>query len=119
MNRKKINKATRELIYNKYSGHCAYCGCKLSLKEMQVDHIESVWVAELKHKPINDSLDNYMPACRSCNFYKSTLSLENFREQIATLHKRLEKQFIYRLAKKYGMVEEKPMISFYFEEIDE
>ena len=60
-----------------------------------------------------------MPACRACNFYKGASSLEVFRGVVATLHERLEKQFIYRLAKKYGMVEEKPMVNFYFEEVEE
>lgn len=34
MNRKRI----RELVYSKYGGHCAYCGKKIDIKEMQIDH---------------------------------------------------------------------------------
>lgn len=34
MNRKRI----RELVYNKYGGHCAYCGKKIDIKDMQIDH---------------------------------------------------------------------------------
>ncbi len=34
MNRKQI----RELVYKKYDGHCAYCGKKIELKDMQIDH---------------------------------------------------------------------------------
>lgn len=40
--RKTINKKTRKLVFNKYNGHCAYCGCELTMKTMQVDHITSV-----------------------------------------------------------------------------
>ena len=34
-----ISKKTREIVYNKYNGHCAYCGCEIEMKDMQVDHI--------------------------------------------------------------------------------
>ena len=40
--RKPIPKKVREQIYEKYYGHCAYCGCEIEYKEMQVDHIDSV-----------------------------------------------------------------------------
>ena len=43
-NRKKIksqmNKNIRQAVYAKYNGHCAYCGCEIGYKDMQVDHIE-------------------------------------------------------------------------------
>lgn len=57
-----------------------------------------------------------MPACRMCNFYKSTLSIEDFRERVQTLLERLNKLFIYRLAIRYGLVvEHRQDIVFYFE----
>lgn len=65
-----------------------------------------------------NSIENYMPACRMCNFYKSTMSVESFRKQLETLPERLDKIFIYRLAKKYGIVKEKcENVKFYFEEV--
>lgn len=78
---------------------------------MQVDHIESVY----RCSGAND-IENYNPACRMCNFYKSTMSVEDFREQLGKLLSRLEKVFIFRLAKKYGLIREivEPVI-FYFE----
>ena len=42
MKRKPIPKQTRLTVYNKCNGHCAYCGCKLEYKDMQVDHITAV-----------------------------------------------------------------------------
>lgn len=109
--RKSISKATRLKVYEKYDGHCAYCGCTLELKDMQVDHIQSVYW----YNGAND-IENYNPACRMCNFYKSTMSVEDFREQLGKLLSRLEKVFIFRLAKKYGLIKEmdEPVI-FYFE----
>lgn len=109
--RKHISKSTRLKVYEKYNGHCAYCGCELALKEMQVDHIQSVYW----YDGAND-IENYNPACRMCNFYKSTMTVEDFRGQLGKLTSRLEKTFIYRLAKKYGVIQEveKPIV-FYFE----
>jgi DNA-directed RNA polymerase subunit RPC12/RpoP len=31
--RKQLTRAQRKEIYNKYNGHCAYCGCKILIKE--------------------------------------------------------------------------------------
>ena len=110
-NRKSISKHTRLKVYQKYNGHCAYCGCELALKEMQVDHIQSVYW----YDGAND-IENYNPACRMCNFYKSTMSVEDFREQLGKILSRLEKVFIFRLAKKYGLIREiKEPVIFYFE----
>lgn len=112
--RKPIPKKDRLAVYEKYNGHCAYCGCKLELKDMQVDHLLPVCLGG------TNSLDNYMPACRMCNFYKSTYPLEKFREQLDEIQSRLKREFIYRLALKHGLVEEvdKP-IKFYFERREE
>ena len=29
----------RQRVYDKYDGHCAYCGREIKMSEMQVDHI--------------------------------------------------------------------------------
>lgn len=36
--RKRLTPKEREFVYQKYGGHCAYCGCKIEKKDMQVDH---------------------------------------------------------------------------------
>lgn len=109
--RKTIPKKIRQKVYEKYDGHCSYCGCKMDYKEMQVDHVEALyWYGG------SDDISNYMPACRMCNFYKSTMTLEKFRERLQTITDRLEKEFIYRLAKNYGIIiENQKSIVFYFE----
>lgn len=114
MSRKRLSKTEREQILAKTNGHCAYCGCELTLKTMQADHIHSLYTGG------SNELDNYLPACRSCNFYKDTMTIEAFREQISLIPKRLnENIFIYRIALKFGLVKEisKP-IKFYFEEVE-
>ena len=42
MKRRKLTPAERREIYDKCGGHCAYCGQKISLKEMQADHVVSL-----------------------------------------------------------------------------
>lgn len=107
-----FSKKIRELVYNKFDGHCAYCGCKIELKDMQIDHIKS------KRNGGSDDIENLYPSCRACNFYKDTCSIEEFRGdfRLKGLIERLRKTFIFRLAEKYGMVETKEWDKkFYFE----
>jgi len=35
-----MTKKQRIKVYEKYNGHCAYCGKKIEYKDMQVDHID-------------------------------------------------------------------------------
>lgn len=119
MSRANIRKGVRKIVYDKYNGHCAYCGCELEYKDMQVDHMEAVYRAEYNGKQADNSIDNYMPACRMCNFYKSTYTIDLFREMISGIPERLKKVFIFRLAVKYGLIEIKDkLIRFYFEGSD-
>lgn len=106
-----MDKKTRQKVLDKYAGKCAYCGCDLTLATMQVDHIDA------KYRGGKDDISNYNPACRQCNFYKSTFDIETFRTQMKSLHDRLNKQFIYRLAVKYGIITENNFEKFYFERI--
>ncbi|HFD2052165.1 MAG: HNH endonuclease signature motif containing protein [Clostridium perfringens] len=113
--RKAIPKKVRQQVYKMYDGHCAYCGCELEYKDMQVDHVESLYW----YNGVNN-ISNYKPTCRVCNFYKSTFTLEEFRKELLKIRERLEKVFIYRLSKKYGLIEEVDKeIKFYFEEMGE
>ena len=48
--RKAISKAMRQQVYDSLNGHCGYCGCKITIKEMQVDHIEAVYLHEKELK---------------------------------------------------------------------
>lgn len=118
--RKPIPKKIRQQVYNMFDGHCAYCGCELEMKDMQVDHVESVFLTNYWNTMDSDELNNiknYMPACRACNFYKGSWKLEQFRENLTTmLYRNLAKNFNYKLLKKYELIKEdiKPVV-FYFE----
>lgn len=123
MKHKAIPKKIREQVYQKYNGHCAYCGCSLEYKDMQVDHIESLYSKSGYFGTIDDpnitqddNISNLMPSCRQCNYYKSANDIEGLRRMLKTLMERVKKPFIYRLAEKYGMVQEIEWDGkFYFE----
>ena len=121
--RKPLSPKVREAVYYKYDGHCAYCGKKLTTKEFQVDHLIPVQ-RERFGKYSEDQIecfDNYTPSCRVCNNYKRAHSLETFRRYIEEIPKKLDKNScIYRIGKKYNLIEDHPRkIKFYFEIIEE
>ena len=118
------NKEKRQQVYNKCLGHCAYCGVEITLKQMQVDHIQPHWhtfteqeASQVKIVKGSHDLDNLNPSCARCNKWKSTYSVEHFRKVVETSLDRLERDTPnFRLARDYGLIEvvEKPVI-FYFE----
>jgi 5-methylcytosine-specific restriction endonuclease McrA len=124
-------KLNREIIYSKFKGHCAYCGQFIQIKDMQVDHVipqygfESYLVNKFKIPYFLQHLTkadinhpyNLFPSCKVCNGWKSTYHIELFRSEIQDQIKRLnERHANYRMAKKYGLIQEteKP-VKFYFE----
>ena len=124
-------KKQREVIFNKYGGRCAYCGCELT-KGWHVDELKPIrrnytWDRE-KMKTVQVGclhperlhIDNQMPACASCNINKHSDSLEDFRRRIADFIRTLNTYSVqYSIAKRYGLISEieKPVV-FYFETID-
>ena len=126
-----MKKADRQTIFDKYGGRCAYCGCELA-KGWHVDEVEPirrnhVWNHEKKKWEINKEhpcvhperlhIDNQNPACPSCNINKHSESLEHFRKNIAAYMKHLnEISTQYKIAKRYGLVQETGIeVKFYFE----
>jgi len=119
-----IMKINRQLVYDKCQGHCAYCGKEITIKEMQVDHIEPHWhtltetqAQKAKLNKGSHDISNLNPSCSRCNKWKSTYSLEQFRKVVQTSIDRLERDTPnFRLAKDYGLltIENKPIV-FYFE----
>lgn len=111
-----MDKKTRLKVYEKYGGHCAYCGEALELKEMQIDHIIPLCRGLEAYDSNKDKLDNYFPACRACNFRKGMLPLEEFRKVIKNGLNVLNRNFTYRFMKKYGLIaEQNKEVKFFFE----
>ena len=116
---KTISKKVREAVYDKYQGHCAYCGKKLEYKDMQLDHRIPRQREHFKKYTEEEieCFENYMPSCRRCNHYKRAHSLETFREMIETIPQKLVRDsYIYKVGLDYNLIEEHPhKIEFYFE----
>jgi len=119
MKRKTISKKTREAVYNKYDGHCAYCGKELDPKGWQLDHLIPYQRERWKNYAEEEieCFENYMPACRRCNHYKRAHSLEVFRKYIEEIPAKLYRDnYIYKVGLDYGLVEaHEHKIKFYFE----
>lgn len=111
MQRKRLKSRDRAEIYEMFQGRCAYCGTEIPRGKMEIDHVVPL------RKGGEDIRRNMFPACHSCNHYKSTLTLEQFRDSIEkwpdVLHR---SNSTYRNAVRFGMVEPKPQkIVFFFE----
>lgn len=119
-------KINRQQVYDKYDGHCAYCGVEITLKKMQVDHIEPHWHTFTEQEAIRSNIkkgshdiDNLNPSCARCNKWKSTYTLEQFRKVVESSLDRLERDTPnFRLARDYGLIElkNKPVIFFFEKE---
>lgn len=119
--RKSISKKTRLEVYNRFEGHCAYCGCELTPNTMQVDHIISHM-----YNGGEDNFENYFPSCRDCNLFKDASSIEDFRKRIVDAYnnivvKRDKNWLSDRICKKFIRVENYAIkdIVFYFEKYRE
>lgn len=109
--RRRLTKVERQAVYDKMGGRCAYCGCDLPFEAMQADHIDP-----LRRGGVDD-LGNMLPACQSCNHYKSSLTLEGFRTMVEHMPAVLARDSVtYRNAVRFGVVTPTPKpVVFYFE----
>lgn len=128
----RLKKHERQAVFEKYEGHCAYCGCKLD-KKWHADHLKPV-IRELEfdrengrlkslfnkaHQAHNHNLENMMPACAPCNISKSSMDLEVWRKWLEQHVQSLNLYHkIYRMAKAYGLVQETgTKVVFHFEKV--
>lgn len=125
-----MTKKERQAIFDKFGGHCAYCGCPLQ-KGWHADHVKpirrrltydhskqkAVYNGDCRY-PRRNCADNYFPACASCNINKHSMSVEDFRKLVGGFIKSLNRDSTqYRIAKRYGLLQEveKPVV-FFFEQ---
>lgn len=111
--RKVFTKAERRAVYGKTGGRCAYCGINLEMNQMQVDHVVPLSFFG------DNSPENLLPACRSCNHYKHSMTIEKLRTAVERWPEVLQRDSVtYRNAVRFGMVEPKPQsVVFYFEKL--
>jgi len=111
----------RKLIFAKSKGKCWYCGCDLSCKKWQVDHIVPVcsrWRDGVDKETV-ENINNKVPSCPACNKGKGFLSVESFRRRIRGLTiSHIKKSAKFKLGSKYGQfsvsIHDTPVV-FWFE----
>jgi len=123
----------RNKIIDKTMGKCAYCG-ECIKGSATVDHIIPKSIFDhtvfykvgipyfLTHLVVGqaENEDNLFAACKTCNEYKSDFSIEVFRGLISkSLHRLQSKSIEYRVAKRFGLLQEKQAvkIEFFFEKL--
>jgi len=113
--RKVLKRPQREAVLKKTNGRCAYCGCELEYKQMQIDHISPISVGG------DNSFENLFASCQPCNHRKGTFSLEGFRKELEKQLKILRRDSAtYRNAVRFGLViENSHRVEFYFEKMEE
>lgn len=120
---KTISKKVRQAVYDKYDGHCSYCGKKIEYKEMQLDHLIPKQRERFKRYSEEEieCFDNYMPSCRRCNHYKRAHSLECFRQMIEEIPKKLIRDsYIFKVGLDYDLLSvNEHKIIFYFEQFED
>lgn len=115
--RKRFNQKSRLEIWQKFNGHCAYCGIEITVKSMQVDHIQPIVFKG------SDLIENLNPSCKECNNYKCHAGLELFRtytKQMLNdkLHYLFKSKTKMQVAINFGVIELKKWDGkFYFEKL--
>lgn len=98
--RKPFSRTAKEAVLHKFGDRCSYCGCPLTIKTMQMDHVCPVDTYGDNHR-----IDNLLPSCRCCNFFKSTDSITSFRRHlmrmVGTMH-RMDSSF--RMMERFGFI---------------
>ncbi len=131
MNKAEKNKLTREMLYVKFDGLCAFCGHVLG-ERWQAWNIQPAKMAVTFKGEIilgNDSYENKLPACFSCNTTRRNASCsKDDLIDVEKFRKALYREFdflrqaehtaytYYRKAIKYGLIVEtgNPIV-FHFE----
>lgn len=115
MKRQPITRETKKAVWDKCSGHCWYCGKKVNPFFMHYDHVYP------HSKGGDDSINNLVVSCPSCNFSKSDLSITEWRLKIGrNLGLALSKGFIKQLEQNgIDVLDDvytwEPPVLFYFE----
>jgi len=118
-------KINRLEVYNKYAGHCAYCGKEITIRQMQVDHAFPKRLAHFYPNLNIDRMENLNPACHKCNNFKAGEPVDgvewysnSYREQLGKQVQRLMKNSQFQRALTFGQIKitESPII-FYYEKL--
>lgn len=101
----------REIVFRKYDGKCAYCGCELELHDLKIDHFIP------KKKGGTDDIENLMPSCEICNHYKDAHNIDKFKSMMKKIKNKISKLYIIKVAQRYNLISIKDFTEFYYEKI--
>jgi 5-methylcytosine-specific restriction endonuclease McrA len=106
----------RQKLWLKYEGRCAYCGEKITIENMQKDHIiPKVHFYKYPGKDL-DKEDNLNPSCRKCNNFKFRYTIEELRYELEMQVERLKKIPQFDRALRFGLIHiTNKSVKFYFE----
>lgn len=100
----------RKKVYNMFDGHCAYCGKKITIDEMTIDHCKP------KSKKGSNDLFNLYPSCKECNGQKGSKTISEYRNYLSLLPVSLLDNIDYAQAIKFELIKQAPHpVQFYFE----
>ncbi len=100
-------------IHKMFDGRCAYCGIRITLKQLNIDHKLS------KSKGGKTKRENLFPSCQACNIIKGVFTIEEFRQRLIDDIRKARKWFAkFRTLERYGLIKviDKPIV-FYFEKV--
>lgn len=106
-------KENRLKVFNKFNGHCAYCGIVIKFIKFQIDHIHP------KNKEGKNNIENLNPSCGSCNASKCDFTIEKWRQEISLKRIRLENySATCRILQRFDLVKiyHNKEVKFYFED---
>lgn len=59
-----LSVASKKIILKKTGHTCHICGCRVTLRNFQADHVKA------HSSSVNNKIDNFLPACTLCNNYR-------------------------------------------------
>jgi hypothetical protein len=95
--KKRYTKEERKNLLEGFNCKCAYCGCDLNLRTMQLDYIIPL------ERNGKEELSNIFPVCKECNAYKGLQTYNDFKSSIARIPLTLGKKTAsFRMLQRLG-----------------
>ena len=100
--------SSKSQLFKSFRGKCAYCGTKLSVASMTIDHVFPKCKGGIR------SRRNTKPACSFCNSVKADLNIKEFRLKLKELAA-LDNERGQKVRNKYDFPNGK--VEFFYEKL--